>query len=71
MKSVTWTPDMIAALMQLRTEQHMPLHYCAEKIGVSYKIVVLKAHELGVADRYNHGSKQGWKRSLPPPRGRA
>jgi hypothetical protein len=49
-----WTDEMLAALQRLRIEG-MPLLLCAEKIGVSYDQVVMKARELGIAHRMSRG----------------
>ena len=56
--SVTWTPDMLAKLRELR-ERAVPLYRCAEQIGVAYKTAVYKARELGLAQRLNRGRVTG------------
>jgi hypothetical protein len=56
--SVRWTPDMLAALARMRAER-VPLYICAERIGVSYKVAVHKARELGLATRFNRGRRSG------------
>jgi hypothetical protein len=55
---VTWTPDMLQALRDLRS-QGVPLYLCAERIGVGYPIAVYKAREVNLAQRLNRGRRPG------------
>jgi len=55
---LTWTDEMTTALRNLR-QSGLPLYECAERIGVSYKLTVYKARELGIAHRLNHGNVPG------------
>jgi hypothetical protein len=55
---VTWTPEMIGALKELRA-LNVPLYRCAERIGVAYPTAVYKARDLGLAGRRNRGRKSG------------
>jgi len=54
-RAVVWTYDMIAELKRLRA-LNTPLFLCAELIGVC-QAAVLKARELGIADRRNRGCR--------------
>jgi len=53
--SLHWSPEMLAALRDLRTHQRLPLRDCAERIGVAYDTALNKAHELGIGGRMNRG----------------
>jgi hypothetical protein len=53
-----WTDEMIATLRALRAKR-VPPFVCAERIGVSYPVIVLKARELGLAQRFNKGRTPG------------
>lgn len=55
---IFWTPEMIAALEELRMN-NIPFFLCAEKLGVSYTPCVLKGRELGLASRRNRGRIPG------------
>ena len=39
---------MLAALIRFRTQDKIPIHLCAEKIGISIRPCRLKAKELGL-----------------------
>ena len=54
----SWTPPMVKALFEYR-QQGLKLEICAEKIGVCYPECVLKARELGLSKRMNHGRRPG------------
>jgi hypothetical protein len=55
---IDWTPDMLAALQELRAAGH-PILLCAERIGVDYKTAVRKCRQLGLAGRLNYGPISG------------
>jgi hypothetical protein len=59
-KRNVWQPNEIAMLIALR-EENASLQECSDRIGYGYIATMLKARELGIADRRNVGVWPGRK----------
>lgn len=55
---LTWTPEMIEALVKARSENASYLD-CSDIIGVDYKDIAKKCHELGIGGKRNNGKSSG------------
>lgn len=58
--SVIWTEEMLETLRDMRS-RGAPLFMCADRIGVAYATAVLKARELGIADRMPADRRAAWR----------
>lgn len=55
---VEWDADMLATLRGMRAKGR-PLYDCSLAVGVGYATCVMKARELGIAQRMNRGTIPG------------
>lgn len=56
--TVTLTPELEEALRDMRARR-VPLYWCAQELGVSYRVAVRWARELNLHQRMNSGRRSG------------